>query len=123
MMLGRAVCVVGAVLTFHFSGWLAAAFLVGAAVLPWAAVLLANNRPAKQALRFRRFLPAANGPAQLTASAVNPPPASPAEPTGAGTARKSAAPNSTAPRDQTVRPDAGKPGQDSAGADRRVIDL
>ena len=55
MMIIRALCIVGAATTFHISGWLAALFVVAAAVLPWAAVLLANDRPAKQELRFRRF--------------------------------------------------------------------
>ncbi len=68
MMSGRAVCVLGAVLVFNYSGWLAACFLIGAAVLPWSAVLLANASPAKQAVRFRRFLPSERGPAQLGAS-------------------------------------------------------
>jgi Flp pilus assembly protein TadB len=57
MMAGRAVCVVGAVVFYNVSVWLAAALLIGAAVLPWSAVLLANDGPAKQAVRFRRFLP------------------------------------------------------------------
>ena len=66
-MIIRALCVIGAACTFNLSGWIAAAFVVGAMVLPWCAVLIANDRPPKQQVRFRRFLPGpANGPQQLT---------------------------------------------------------
>jgi Flp pilus assembly protein TadB len=67
MMIIRALCIIGAAGTFGFSGWLAAAFVAAAVVLPWSAVLIANNRPAKQAVRFRRFLPGALGTRELTA--------------------------------------------------------
>jgi hypothetical protein len=66
MMIIRALCVIGAASTFQYSGWLAAAFVAAAVVLPWSAVLIANNRPPKQALKFRRFLPG-NGHDELTA--------------------------------------------------------
>lgn len=57
VMMGlRALCIVGAATTFRMSGWLAAAFVAAAVVLPWAAVLIANDRPPRQELRFRRFL-------------------------------------------------------------------
>jgi hypothetical protein len=62
MMTIRALCIVGAATTFNFSGWLAAAFVVAAAALPWAAVLIANDRPPKQEMRFRRFVGADVGP-------------------------------------------------------------
>lgn len=68
MMIIRALCVIGAASTFQYSGWLAAAFIPAALVLPWSAVLIANNRPPKQALKFRRFLPG-NGHNELTAAA------------------------------------------------------
>lgn len=68
MMIIRALCVIGAASTFRYSGWLAAAFIPAAVVLPWSAVLIANNRPPKQALKFRRFLPG-NGHNELTAAA------------------------------------------------------
>jgi Flp pilus assembly protein TadB len=67
MMIIRALCIIGAATTFTFSGWLAAAFVAAALVLPWSAVLIANNRPPKQAVRFRRFLPGALGDRELTA--------------------------------------------------------
>ena len=66
MMIIRALCVIGAASTFQYSGWLAAAFIPAALVLPWAAVLIANNRPPKQALKFRRFLPGGDGRHELT---------------------------------------------------------
>ena len=65
MMTIRAACIVGAASTFRFSGWLAAAFVIAALVLPWSAVLIANDRPPKQELRFRRFIPDARGPKEL----------------------------------------------------------
>lgn len=57
MMAMRAICIVAAAATVGISGWLAAAFVGASLVLPWTAVLLANDRPPKEALRFRRFLP------------------------------------------------------------------
>jgi hypothetical protein len=57
MMIIRALCIIGAATTFTYSGWLAAAFVAAALVLPWMAVLIANDRPPKQEVRFRRFLP------------------------------------------------------------------
>jgi hypothetical protein len=65
MMTIRAACIVGAATTFRLSGWLAAAFVVAALVLPWSAVLIANDRPPKQELRFRRFIPDGNRPKEL----------------------------------------------------------
>ena len=56
MMTLRAVCIVGAASTFSISGWLAGGFVAAALVLPWSAVLIANDRPPKQELRFRRFV-------------------------------------------------------------------
>jgi hypothetical protein len=56
MMAIRAGCIIGAAMTFNISGWLAAALIAGALVLPWSAVLLANDAPPKQAVKFRRFL-------------------------------------------------------------------
>ena len=56
IMMGlRALCVIGAASTFRFSGWLAAAFIVGGLVLPWTAVVMANDRMPKQGVRFSRF--------------------------------------------------------------------
>lgn len=60
MMSLRAVCVVMAALTYHVSLWLALAFVVGGAALPWCAVVLANDRPPKKRV-----------PAPATARPVN----------------------------------------------------
>src|SRR6266581_6293079 len=48
MMTLRAVCVVAAAMTYRASIWLALAFVVGGMVLPWCAVIIANDRPAKK---------------------------------------------------------------------------
>jgi len=73
MMTIRALCIIGAASTFHFSGWLAAAFVAAAAVLPWSAVLIANDRPPKQEAQFRRFLPGLHGDRELTAGPADRP--------------------------------------------------
>ncbi|HEX2903132.1 MAG TPA: DUF3099 domain-containing protein [Jatrophihabitans sp.] len=63
----RILCLIAAVATYQVSGWLALAFVVGAMVLPWCAVLIANDRPPKKELQFRRFVPGVQaGPRQLT---------------------------------------------------------
>ena len=51
MMALRAVAVVAAALTYHFSIWLAISFLVAGAILPWSAVILANEGPPKKRVR------------------------------------------------------------------------
>src|SRR5262249_36898823 len=57
MMAGRALCVIAAALTYRVSPWLAVAFVLGGAILPWSAVVLANDRPPKKRARiFRRFI-------------------------------------------------------------------
>ena len=48
MMATRAVCIVLAALTYRFSLWLALAFIAGGAVLPWCAVIIANDLPPKR---------------------------------------------------------------------------
>ena len=48
MMALRAVCVLGAALTYRFSLILALAFVVGGLVLPWCAVIIANDRPPRK---------------------------------------------------------------------------
>lgn len=74
MMALRAVCIVGAASTFTLSGWLAAGFVAAALVLPWSAVLIANNRPPKQELRFRRFVGLdKQAQRQLTSGEAQPP--------------------------------------------------
>ena len=63
-MLIRALCVIGAACTVQISGWISLAFVVGAMVLPWCAVLIANDRPPKKELQFRRFVPGVQVSAQ-----------------------------------------------------------
>lgn len=55
MMALRALCVIAAAATYRFSVVLALVFLVGGAVLPWCAVILANDRSprSRQAQNFR----------------------------------------------------------------------
>jgi hypothetical protein len=48
LMTLRAVCVIAAATTYRVSIWLALAFVVGGMVLPWCAVIIANDRPAKK---------------------------------------------------------------------------
>ena len=66
MMAIRALCVLAAGLSYRYSVWLALTFAVGGMVLPWCAVIIANDRPAKRReqvtyrpdLRTERALPA-----------------------------------------------------------------
>jgi len=51
MMALRVVCVVCAALTYRWSVWVALLFILGGAVLPWCAVIIANDRPAKKRAR------------------------------------------------------------------------
>ncbi|HEV2885960.1 MAG TPA: DUF3099 domain-containing protein [Jatrophihabitans sp.] len=74
MMALRAVCIIGAASTFSTSGWVAAGFVAAALVLPWSAVLIANDRPPKQELRFRRFVGGDRAQRQLTAGHPEPSP-------------------------------------------------
>lgn len=100
MMMIRALCIVGAATTFRVSGWLAAVFVVGALVLPWCAVLIANDRPPKQEMRFRRFVGVGQpGHQELTAGepAVPSGPDGPDGPDGAGGARAATRPQSGPP--------------------------
>jgi hypothetical protein len=56
VMMGlRIVCVIAAVATYTTSLWIALAFMVGGAVLPWCAVLIANDRPPRHQTAFVRF--------------------------------------------------------------------
>lgn len=57
MMALRAVCVIAAALTYRVSIILALAFIVGGAVLPWAAVIIANDGPPKNRQVTPRYRP------------------------------------------------------------------
>jgi len=52
MMGTRALCVIAAAVTYQFSWILALALVVGGTVLPWCAVIIANDRPPKKARRM-----------------------------------------------------------------------
>ncbi|MGX7679874.1 DUF3099 domain-containing protein [Jatrophihabitans sp. DSM 45814] len=105
----RALCIVGAATTVHLSGWLAAGFVGGALVLPWTAVLIANDRPPKQGAQFRRFVPGLNhdGPRQLEG-----PPISTAEANDPADSKSS---------DDTGQPDTGP--TPTEGSKATVIDI
>ena len=58
IMMGlRIVCVIAAVATYGVSLWLALGFMVGGAVLPWCAVLIANDRPPRRGTAFVHYRP------------------------------------------------------------------
>ncbi len=57
MMGLRIVCVIAAAAVFRSSLWLALLFMVGGAVLPWCAVLIANDRPARNRTAFVGYRP------------------------------------------------------------------
>ena len=57
MMGLRIVCVIAAASVFRASILLALAFMVGGAVLPWCAVLIANDRPARNRTAFVGYRP------------------------------------------------------------------
>jgi hypothetical protein len=59
MMGLRIVCLLIAVATAPISLWLAAGFIVAGLALPWAAVIIANDRPPKRAFALRPVLAAA----------------------------------------------------------------
>jgi hypothetical protein len=48
MMASRAVCVLLAALTYRVSIYLALGFVIVGAILPWCAVLIANDRPPRR---------------------------------------------------------------------------
>lgn len=58
MMSTRVLCLILAASFYHIP-WLMGIFVAGAVVLPWAAVLVANDRPPKQASKLSRFKPGA----------------------------------------------------------------
>lgn len=68
MMSLRAIAVLGAALSYHVSLGLAMGFVAAGVILPWCAVLVANDRPAKKRMarignvpaRPERALPAAH---------------------------------------------------------------
>ena len=67
MMTLRAICVVAAALTYRVSIWLALAFVVGGMVLPWCAVIIANDGPAKKRAPKPTYRPGAGSERAITA--------------------------------------------------------
>ena len=57
MMSLRAVCVIAAASTYRVSIWLALAFVVGGMVLPWCAVIIANDGPVKKRVPAPQYRP------------------------------------------------------------------
>ena len=72
MMGLRVVCVIGLATTYRFSIWLAVGFVIAGAALPWCAVLIANDRPAKKAIRLNPFTPRPTVPALPPAAPPGP---------------------------------------------------
>jgi Protein of unknown function (DUF3099) len=64
MMSTRVVCLILAAACYHIK-WLMGLFAIAALVLPWAAVLVANDRPAKRAMRINFFKGRRNAPRQV----------------------------------------------------------
>lgn len=54
MMLTRIVCLIAAAV-FYQNPWLLAVFVTGAVVLPWMAVLIANDSPPKKTEKVNRY--------------------------------------------------------------------
>ncbi len=70
MMGMRAVCVVAAAATYRVSIYLALAFMLGGVVLPWCAVIIANDRPPKQRVSRPDFRPGYGTERALTAGSA-----------------------------------------------------
>lgn len=66
-MLIRTLCVLAAALTYQVSILLALAFIAGGVVLPWCAVIVANDRPAKKRTQARPHRPGPGTERMLTA--------------------------------------------------------
>ncbi|MEO9138688.1 MAG: DUF3099 domain-containing protein [Jatrophihabitans sp.] len=66
MMSLRIVCVILAALTYRVSPYLMATFIVGGIVLPWCAVIIANDGPAKKRAPAPSYRPGMGGERALT---------------------------------------------------------
>jgi Protein of unknown function (DUF3099) len=67
MMSIRGLCVIAAACTYQVSLWLALALMVGGGVLPWCAVLIANDGPAKKRVPPPDYRPRMGAERALTA--------------------------------------------------------
>ncbi|MDQ2796491.1 MAG: DUF3099 domain-containing protein [Actinomycetota bacterium] len=66
MMTLRAICVLAAACTYRLSIVLALAFVVGGMVLPWCAVIIANDGPARKRVPAPSHQPGLGGERALT---------------------------------------------------------
>lgn len=66
MMTLRAVCVIAAALTYRVSILLALAFVVGGMILPWCAVIIANDGPARKRVQAPGYRPGTDAERALT---------------------------------------------------------
>jgi hypothetical protein len=67
IMMGlRALAVIAAASTYRFSLWLALGFVVAGMVLPWCAVIIANDGPAKKRMAKPAYQPGMGGERALT---------------------------------------------------------
>jgi hypothetical protein len=73
MMSLRALCVIGAAVTYRVSWILAVVLIVGGAVLPWCAVILANDRAPKKGRRKNGYRGGPSGKALESRQKVLPP--------------------------------------------------
>lgn len=67
MMTLRAICVLAAACTYRVSILLALAFIVGGIVLPWCAVIIANDGPAKKRVPAPNYRPGIGNERALSA--------------------------------------------------------
>jgi Protein of unknown function (DUF3099) len=67
MMSLRAACVIAAACTYRVSILLALGFVVGGMVLPWCAVIIANDRPARKRAPKTGYRPGLGSERALTA--------------------------------------------------------
>jgi hypothetical protein len=65
MMTSRVACLLLAAATFHYSIWLALALIGGGMILPWCAVIIANDRPPRKAERVAHFKGDVVGPRSI----------------------------------------------------------
>lgn len=66
IMMGlRVVCLLGAVVTYHISPFIAVALVIGGAALPWCAVLIANDGPPRKRRAPLPRVTLQNGPPKL----------------------------------------------------------
>lgn len=68
----RTLCVLAAALTYQLSIFLSLAFIVGGVVLPWCAVIVANDRPPRKRVAAPTYRPGMGTERALTAGPHDP---------------------------------------------------